>query len=352
MIDNAVNVIGNAVKESCLATIKDVAKKAGVSTGTVDRILHKRGRFSTETAEKVYAAVKELGYEPNLLARNLSISQTCRLAVIIPFPEQDSGYWALPKEGMDEALAALSPYGVSLEYFYFNRYDPASCLDAAKRAARYECDGMILSPLREEEITALVKEKPVPAVFIDTDFKGVDRIAYVGQDSHSGGSLAAKLMNLLAAGTKGPYLILTPQTENYHLNQRIAGFREGVDRDTVLLTTGIEAFHDRAEFYASLDEVIRPGTGGIYVVDASAHYVADYLTEKGLEPIPLIGFDLVEENRRCVRSGAIDFILTQQPREQGFQAVRLLYRCVMLGESEPGDQILASQIITKENLPE
>ncbi len=335
-----------------MATIKDVAKLAGVSTGTVDRILHKRGRFSADTAERVYAAVKELGYEPNLLARNLSISQTCRLAVLIPYPEQDSSYWALPKAGMDEALAALSPYGVSLEYFHFDRYDRASCREAVKRALEFECDGMIMSPLRNEDFSCLFREKQVPFIFIDTDIRDSDRIAYVGQDSRSGGVLAAKLMNLLAAGREDHFLILAPETENYHLTERIAGFRSGVDREAVLLTTGIEAFHDRGEFYASLDGVIHEGLGGIYVVDASAHYVADYLTEKDLLSVPLIGFDLVDENRKGVLSGAIDFILTQQPREQGFQAVRLLYRCLMLGENNPGDLILASQIITKENLPD
>jgi LacI family transcriptional regulator len=335
-----------------LATIKDVAKKAGVSTGTVDRILHNRGRFSTETAQRVYAAVKELGYEPNMLARNLSISRTCRLAVLIPYPEQDSGYWALPREGMDEALSALSPYGVALEYFHFDRYDSASCGEAAGRIARSDCDGMIMAPLRDGEARSLIGKKHVPAIFIDTDLQGSGRIAYVGQDSRSGGALAARLLNLLSRGREGSFLILAPQTENFHLSERIKGFREKIEQEAEILATGIEAFHDKADFHAALDRVIGPETAGIYVVDASAHYVAEYLKEKGLTTVPLIGFDLVEENRKMVRDGVIDFILTQQPREQGFRAVNLLYRCLMLGEESPGDQIMVSQIITKENLPD
>lgn len=332
-----------------MATVKDVARRAGVSTGTVDRILHNRGRFSPHTAEKVFAAVKELGYEPNVLARNLSTSRTCSLAVFMPRPEQDSRYWSLPREGMERALGALSPYGVTLKYFLYDRYDRESCRRKAEELAAYPCDGIVAAPLWREETRALLERKNLPVLFFDSPLEDPHRVAFVGQDSRSGGKLAAKLMNLLAAGRPGDYLIVVPRWGYSHLEGRIAGFRERAGRRTVLFHTDAESRRGRE---AVLNEAIREDLGGIYVADASAHYVAECLSRRALGDMPLIGFDLVEENRKALADGVIDFILTQQPLEQGYQAVRLMYRRLMLGEDAPDELVLATQIITKENIPQ
>lgn len=342
----------NALGESQLATIKDVAERAGISTGTVDRILHNRGRFSPETARRVYRAVKELDYEPNLLARNLSTSKTCRLAVILPYPGQDSHYWSLPLAGMNRAAGELTAYQVELDYYHFNRYDSLSFLQILEKFSPENYDGLIMAPLLEEESRSFLTGLTIPYVFIDTDLRGADRLAYAGQNSRAGGELAAKLLSLLSRGRKGKFLIIKPRTENIHLAGRIGGFTDSVNREYSLLSTGIEAVHNRREYFDRLDEMDATRAAGIYVVDASAHHAAAYLRERDCENIPLIGFDLVEENRQAVRSGRIDFILTQQPKEQGFSGVNILYRYIMLGEKTPEDRIMVPQIVTRENLPE
>jgi LacI family transcriptional regulator len=335
-----------------LATIKDVAERAGISTGTVDRILHRRGRFSEVTAGKVYAAVKELGYEPNLLARNLSTSRTCRLAVVIPSPNQDSRYWSLPLAGMERAAEELAAYGVTLNSYYFDRYNRESYPAILTSLHLEDYDGLIIAPLLEKETRPFLKGLKIPYVFIDTDLEGTVRLAYAGQNSRSGGQLAAKLLNLLSRGREGAYLIIKPLTDNIHLAGRISGFTESIKREYSLLSTGIEAVHNRQEYFDRLDEMGASSSAGIYVTDASAHYAAAYLKERHCEEVPLIGFDLVEENRAAIRSGLIDFILTQQPAEQGYAGVNILYRRIMLGEDNPGDQIMVPHIVTKENLPE
>ena len=79
-----------------MATIKDIAERAGISIGTVDRIIHNRGRFSSDTAEKVRRIMEDLNYKPNVMARHLSQSKQYRVGVLLPHPDQDSGYWTLP----------------------------------------------------------------------------------------------------------------------------------------------------------------------------------------------------------------------------------------------------------------
>ncbi len=52
-------------------TVIEIAKRAGVSIGTVDRVLHNRGRVSEETRQRINAIISEEGYQPNPLARHL-----------------------------------------------------------------------------------------------------------------------------------------------------------------------------------------------------------------------------------------------------------------------------------------
>ena len=70
-------------------TIKDIAKLAGVSKGTVDRVLHKRGKVSPASLEKVNEVLKVIDYEPNLIARNLKNNKVYRISILLPDPEID-----------------------------------------------------------------------------------------------------------------------------------------------------------------------------------------------------------------------------------------------------------------------
>ncbi len=72
--------------------IKDVAERAGVSVGTVDRVLHQRGEVSPETREIVLKIIDELEYSPNLLASTLASSRTHNIAVLIPAATGENQY--------------------------------------------------------------------------------------------------------------------------------------------------------------------------------------------------------------------------------------------------------------------
>lgn len=62
-------------KEFSNIRIVDIAKMAGVSVGTVDRVIHNRGRVSEENRKKVQAILEMVHYQPNLMARSLAASK-------------------------------------------------------------------------------------------------------------------------------------------------------------------------------------------------------------------------------------------------------------------------------------
>src|SRR5258706_3277402 len=77
--------------------IKDIATLAGVSTGTVDRVLHKRGRVSKEAEEKVRKILDEIDYQPNPIARSLGSNKKYKIIALIPDPLQNP-YWELANQ--------------------------------------------------------------------------------------------------------------------------------------------------------------------------------------------------------------------------------------------------------------
>ncbi|MGY8910436.1 MAG: helix-turn-helix transcriptional regulator, partial [Flavobacteriales bacterium] len=80
-------------------TIKDIAKLAGVSKGTVDRVIHKRGKVSTKAYDKVNKILKKINYQPNLLARSLKNNKNYYICVILPDFNEDA-FWIPCYEGI------------------------------------------------------------------------------------------------------------------------------------------------------------------------------------------------------------------------------------------------------------
>ena len=353
-----------------MATLKDIAEKAGISVGTVDRIMHNRGRFSQDTAEKVRRIAQEMNYRPNLMARHLSRSVECRLVLFMPSPEQDSSYWTLPLTGARRIAADLEPFGLTLETIHYDRYSSVSFRAAAEILLRQDWDGVMMAPLRESETMELMERlgPDVPVVFFDTDLPRADRIAYVGQDSEASGRLAARLLGLAAqarsyrrirAGGRvshPSFVLVAPDAQNDHLDHRIRGFQEAINAPVELCVVNVESDHDTEAFRKALNTSITGETAGVFVIDASAHFVAEYMAGRfGMDPAnperpPLIGFDLVPPNRRWMKDGMIDFLLTQRPVDQGTKGVNLLFRKVFRNETGPDHEFMPIDIITLENL--
>ena len=82
-------------------TIADVAKLAGVSKGTVDRVLHDRGGVSRKSMEKIRQVIDELGYEPNVYASMLATRKEHVIACILPDSVKED-YWYLVREGFEK----------------------------------------------------------------------------------------------------------------------------------------------------------------------------------------------------------------------------------------------------------
>lgn len=345
-----------------MATVKDIADGAGVSIGTVDRVIHKRGRYSQETARKVREVIEELNYTPNIHARGLKNSKKHSFGVVIPGKDQDGGYWGVVQEGIISASHELESYGGVVNIFPFDHYSSQSFINALNLAISSGAEGLLIAPSGSKNIKIQLEKIGIPYIFIDSDLPDLKgRRSYIGQDSRQSGILSGKLMSLLLLGKmaeagKISLLIVDPPGDNYHLKSRIEGFCEYINSSIpdVRLTTVKEVSDDRKSVYACMEKSWSEGhkIDGIFVANSSVYYVASFLEIKGDDyiSIPLIGYDLIPGKEDAIENGVIDFILTQQPQAQGYRGIMMLYDDIVLKKEIEKEVITPLNIITKENL--
>lgn len=337
-------------------TIREIASRAGVSIGTVDRVLHNRGRVSPETKKKIEALVKKFGYKPNPLARHLKLKKEYHFFIVSPYRDEDSGYWGMVFNGIHRAAEELNPFGIHVYFKEFDRYNRESFWNVALSIPSDHCDGLLLAPIMPSEMIRWLNELPpsIPYVFFDATLPEASPITEIGQDPFSGGFLAGKLLCLFALREQGTYCVIAPHSEDYHIKRRIEGFlsfwenREGY-RTEVRTCTDMDHRETREEFLSVLLKEI-PNPRGIFVANASVHSVAETLNQNNPRHIPIIGYDLVPENERLLREGLIDVLISQRPAYQGYQAVYQLYRHVVLQQEIQRKIPVPIHLYFKENL--
>ena len=100
--------------------IKDIAEKAGVSVGTVDRVLHNRPNVSKSSREKVESVLKSINYQPNMYASALAYNKSYTFYCIIPKHESEA-YWDEIEEGANKACEARRDFHIDVKMMYYER---------------------------------------------------------------------------------------------------------------------------------------------------------------------------------------------------------------------------------------
>jgi len=332
-----------------MVTIKDIAEAAGVSLSTVDRILHKKGRYSDKTAEKVNKLVKEMGYTPNIHARGLKKSSKHFFSVVLPYREQDGGYWGQILDGVLQSRKELTSLGTDLNIYQFDRYSEKSCKQAFEKAFADSSIAILTTPVRPVEVKPLLDSQKKPYLFIDSDLSNMDnKITYIGQDSTKSGILSAKLMSILIKNVENPEILII-KPEGKHLSSRLEGFESKIREifSDVYIKT-----EDSSYFLQNNFEQLQSVPDGIFVANSFVYRVAEILKEKGAlyKNIPLIGYDIIKEKEHLVLDGTINFIITQKPIEQGYKGIITLYDSLILKKTIEPKIILPMNIITDENI--
>lgn len=338
-----------------MITIKEIAKRAGVSIGTVDRVLHSRGRVAAGTAERIRAIVKQSGYKPNLIARSLSLKKQLLIAVLMPLPNQDGGYWKKPKAGVLNAGRELAPYNVKIKVFHYNKFSETSFRDRFREMFATRPDGIFMAPVISNTAEELIQDISLETayLFFDANIKNSRNISFIGQNSYDSGVLAGELVKMIIQGS-GAIAAIQPMKNDYHIRRRIEGFCHAMaqSQDHPVSVYIPEKEGEAVSFKRLIRQVLEETSQikGLFVSNAACHYAADYLENNSRRDIKLIGYDLVKKNIRHLQNGVIDFLICQRPEKQGFDGIHILHRFLAFGEKSEKQIFMPLDIVTKMNL--
>ena len=340
-------------------TIKDIARMAGVSAGTVDRVLHDRGDVSPSSLEKVRRVLDEINYQPNMFAIGLARKKHYRFACLIPY-YKEHGYWHSVAEGVERAGRELKPFNVSLSYLYYNHSDEASYREACGRLAEGGVDGALIAPNFADETrrtALLLEERQIPYTFVDFNVERTHALCYIGQDSRTSGYMAAKiLMNHYAEGDELA-LFLNNKKDNpaeIQMQRRLEGFMQYLTENHVGLTVHDvlldkkDADANRRTLDRFFDQCPQAVLGVVF--NSRVYQVADYLHATGRRMEGLVGYDLLKKNVERLKTGEVDYLIGQRPAMQGYCGVKALCTHMVFKRPVTTTQYMPIDVLIKENI--
>jgi LacI family transcriptional regulator len=354
-------LLANRLKmKNQIIRIKDIAEKANVSVGTVDRVLHNRGRVAEPVRLRILQILEECNYQPNLMARALVSNKRTQLAVLMPNPSMDI-YWQSPRDGVDSALKDLKQYGITIEEFLFNPEDANSFMEQAKALTALKPDGILLSPIFYRESIQYFKiwnALEIPFILFNTEISECNPLSYIGQDSYQSGMLAGKLIHY---GEKYPCRILIAHIDEEinnaaHLGKKEQGLRDYFSQTEQLNKYEILSVELKLSELEQAHNVLEqhlfatPRPAQIFVTTSRAHHIAKYLQAKNVDDVKVIGYDLLPQNIAWMRHGTIAFLINQNPKGQGYWGIYELVNYLVFKKDVNKLKFLPLDIVTLENL--
>lgn len=342
------------------ARIKDIALLAGVSIGTVDRVIHERGGVSENTRQKVRQLLKETNYSPNIMASVLKSKKRFHLISLLPEPAENNSYWNKHPVGMKKAMGELEPFPVSLSQITFDLQSEDDFQKKATIVLNLKPDGVLLAPIFKNESVAfctLLNKENIPFVFIDGFIETIDFMAYVGENIFQSGRVAAQLIDMITP-EKSDVLIVTiaRNIQNvHHLNNRTLGFLSYFKNPTINKGKKINitiSDPSSESVGIAIDKALKKyqGIRSIFFTGSRSYLIASYLEEKGLKSINLIGYDLHDLNVKYMKSGITRFLIGQRPEEQTYKGIKKLFEYLSLHKIPDKIEYLPIDVATSENV--
>ena len=323
-------------------TILDVARKAGISKGTVDRVLHNRGEVSRKSAEKVRKAIEELGYTPNLYASLLATRQDRRIAVLTP-DATPGEYWSKLMDGFRQGSENAASFNVLTDFYTYDQYDEESFCAAAGRVLEDEPSGVILPPLFAGEalgFTQKLAQKGIPYVYVDSNLEEDENcLAYFGMPMIRSGELAAFLLTESSSADEvKDVLVVRIKRDGSDRSDPTAARREGFAGYMAAhfpLCTIHNVFIDPKDPESttlSLDTFFKEHEDVKYVVmfNSRIHLISGYLRSHPLEGRRVVGFDNLDENLKALEDGYVSALLCQHTERQSNMALQTLLDYILM----------------------
>lgn len=336
--------------------VRDLAKLANVSVGTVDRALNNRPGINPQTREHILKIAQKHGYSPNLSARALSFGKSS-LRVGLCIPREIHYFYDQVHAGFMEE--ARRHHYIGLETLY----RPVKTLQSPLKPAVRELlnskvDALVFTPGLARQVAPLIAELEqqhnVRVVCVASDDSQSARSTAVCVDPVVNGSVAAELMaKLTPAGSKVAVLTGNFDTEDHAAKVRAFCTRFPIEcRDGRIVET-IEGFEDEAEIHKKAVKLLRSyeDLAGIYISTVNCMPVCQAVEAAGKNgKLRIISTDIFPEVTPFFIRNTLSAAIYQNPFRQGQLALQLIVDHFVTGRPFPLSLHLNPVIALRSNM--
>lgn len=337
-----------------MATIKQIAEMAGVSRGTVDRVLNNRGSVNANTAARVREIAEKLNYKPNKAGLMLAAQKKNLKIGVILFPDSNP-FFSEVLEGVNAKAKELSAYNftVLIRQVPFDETEQFNTMEALLAEG---VNGLVIAPFNSLYIAAEIDrltDMNIPVITVNTDILS-RRIAYVGSNYRLSGQTAAGLVSLMTFG-EIHIGIVTGSSHVLCHSDRIEGFTSTLSEkgERIHIVETIENHDDDNESYEKVKEMLasHPEINVLYFAAGGVAGGCRAAVESGrIDAMRIFTYDCVPSTKKLLDDGIITATICQQPYKQGYLPVELLSRYLIEGISCEEFHYTDIDIRIKENL--
>lgn len=306
-----------------MITIVEIAELAGVSRGTVDRVINHRGKVRIDIQEKIEHIMEEHGYQQKLRHKSYTIGVVTQLC--------NASFMEEIYKGLDRARHEYEDRGIQLNMLQSDDVDEKKQITLIEQLEDEGIDALAIMPVDHEiimhKINSLV-EKGIPVITFNSDIAGTKRSCFVGMDNRQSGKAAAGLLGKLTKGN-GKILIITGYFTNRANSMRVEGFiAEMQTRYPHNQILGVQCSYDKAEM---VEEIIctamkETTIAGIFLASAGQEGIHRAFRTLRIEERPyVIAYDVTKKNIERLKRNDFDFIIDQESQQQGYMAIQLLH---------------------------
>lgn len=332
-----------------MVTIKDIAEKAGVSRGTVDRVLHERGKVAPEKAAQIRKIAEEMGYQPNIAGRGLAARKKHLKLGFVYIKSEATPFHSVVYESARQYAQELEQYGVSVVFFALEPDEYTGVLSESWTQMLHDTfdsqkmDGWAVVGTLGNAVKQLAGEDgntDAPIVVYNMDEEVADKLAFVGCDYVQSGRLACGMAALLTKNRAHVGIVSVDDGTIQSSMARVAGFEAEVKERYPQIQIVAKHFVDNIkegqnEFplkvYQMLEE--HPDIDVLYLLNPGDYSVCQTVRRAGAtRDIRIITNDLVTDwQREMVKNGTIDVAICQEPEKQGVKPLEILFNYLALG---------------------
>lgn len=336
--------------------MNDIARVAGVSLATVDRVLNDRPGVRTDTIRKVQQAIEKIGYVRDTAAANLARRRFYDLVFVLPDTQNE--FVSDLRRQIDDQGRKLATERTRLSTVAAAPFDPLEIVGILDGLDPAVTDGVAVFGPETPSVRDAVKrtrDKGIAVVALVSDLPSSVRDHFVGIDNISAGRTAAQLMGRFLRRT-GKILVLTgSRLARDHLERR-----QGFDRVMAQefpqheVLASVEGRDDPALIYELLPDVFSsyPDLCGIYSSAAGNAGLVRYLAEHRAETdLVVIAHELTAMSRRALLDGTFDALISQDSGHLVRSAVRLLRATADSVPFNETQERIRIDIYLKENIP-